>query len=59
MLASYVIDPDEKHGMDDLSEKYLKYRPIHFEDLIGSKKAPEKIFEVELFLPNMQHEKKK
>jgi len=47
MLASYVIDPDEKHGMDDLSEKYLKYRPIHFEDLIGSKKTPEKIFEID------------
>jgi DNA polymerase-1 len=47
MLASYVIDADEKHGMDDLSEKYLKYRPIHFEDMIGSKKAPEKIFEID------------
>jgi DNA polymerase-1 len=26
MLASYVLDPDQKHGMDDLSEKYLSYR---------------------------------
>ncbi len=47
MLASYVIDPDQKHGMDDLSEKYLNYRPIPLLDLIGSKKTPEKIFEVE------------
>ncbi|MBI5809016.1 MAG: DNA polymerase I, partial [Ignavibacteriales bacterium] len=47
MLASYVIDPDQKHGMDDLSEKYLKYRPIALLDLIGSKKTPEKIFEVD------------
>jgi DNA polymerase-1 len=47
MLASYVIDPDEKHGMDDLSEKYLKYRPIPLENLIGSKKTPEKIFETD------------
>ena len=50
MLASYVIDPDQKHNMDDLSEKYLKYRPIPLTDLIGSKKTPEKIFEVD---PNM------
>ena len=47
MLASYVIDPDQKHGMDDLSEKYLKYRPIALLELIGSKKTPEKIFEVD------------
>ncbi|MCK7524362.1 MAG: hypothetical protein MZV64_45385 [Ignavibacteriales bacterium] len=25
MLASYVLDADQKHGMDDLSEKYLNY----------------------------------
>ncbi len=47
MLASYVIDPDQKHGMDDLSQKYLGYQPIPLIDLIGSKKTPEKIFEVE------------
>ncbi|MEG8947425.1 DNA polymerase I [Rosettibacter firmus] len=47
MLASYVIDPDQKHGMDELSEKYLNYKPIPLLELIGSKKTPEKIFEVE------------
>ncbi len=47
MLASYVIDPDQKHGMDDLSEKYLNYKPIPLIDLIGSKKTPEKIFETD------------
>ncbi len=47
MLASYVIDPDQKHSMDELSEKYLKYKPIPLIELIGSKKTPEKIFEVE------------
>jgi DNA polymerase-1 len=47
MLASYVIDPDQKHGMDDLSEKYLHYKPISLLELIGSKKTPEKIFEVD------------
>lgn len=48
MLASYVIDPDQKHGMDELSEKYLNYKPIPLIELIGSKKTPEKIFEVDV-----------
>ncbi len=48
MLASYVLDPDQKHGMDDLSEKYLDYKPIPLSDLIGQKKDPAKIFEVDL-----------
>ncbi len=47
MLASYVIEPDQKHGMDDLSQKYLGYQPISLIELIGSKKTPENIFEVE------------
>jgi DNA polymerase-1 len=47
MLASYVIDPDQKHGMNDLSVKYLKYKPIPLTDLIGPKKDSTKIFEVE------------
>ena len=25
MLASYIIDPDQKHGMDDLSTKIFKF----------------------------------
>ncbi len=48
MLASYVIDPDQKHGMDELAQKYLHYVPIPLSDLIGSKKDPSKIFDVEL-----------
>ncbi|OGU76340.1 MAG: DNA polymerase I [Ignavibacteria bacterium RBG_16_34_14] len=48
MLASYVIDPDQRHGMDDLSIKYLKYKPIPLSDLIGPKKDSSKIFEVDL-----------
>ncbi|MDF1611463.1 DNA polymerase I [Stygiobacter electus] len=47
MLASYVLDPDQKHGMDDLATKYLDYKTIPLIDLIGSKKTPEKIFEVD------------
>ncbi|MBM3416029.1 MAG: DNA polymerase I [Bacteroidetes bacterium] len=35
MLAHYVIEPDGKRGMDDLSAKYLGYEPVHIEELIG------------------------
>ncbi len=48
MLASYVLDPDQKHGMDELSVKYLNYKPIPLSDLIGAKKDPSKIFEADL-----------
>ncbi len=48
MLASYVIDPDQKHGMDELSVKYLNYRPIPLSDLIGTKKDPTKIFDADV-----------
>ena len=33
--------------MDELSGMYLDYTPISFETMIGSKKSPEKIFDVE------------
>ena len=47
MLASYILDPDQKHGMDALSEKYLNYSPIPISNLIGEKKDPKKIFDVD------------
>lgn len=50
MLASYVIDPDEKHGMDALSQKFLNYTPIPISELIGEKKDATKIFEADLQL---------
>lgn len=37
MLAHYVIEPDGKRGMDDLSVKFLGYEPVHIEELIGKK----------------------
>lgn len=48
MIASYVIDPDQKHGMDELAQKYLNYNTIPLSDLIGKKKNAEKIFEVDV-----------
>lgn len=46
MVASYILDPDQKHNMDDLSKKYLDYDPIPLSSLIGEKKDPSKIYYV-------------
>jgi len=37
MLAHYVLEPDQRHNMDFLSESYLGYTPISIETLIGKK----------------------
>lgn len=37
MLAHYILQPDMRHGMDLLSEKYLHYKPVPIESLIGPK----------------------
>jgi DNA polymerase I len=37
LLAHYVIDPDGQRSMDNLSNQFLRYEPIHLEELIGKK----------------------
>lgn len=37
MLAHYLLEPDQRHNMDALSEKYLNYRPISITELIGKR----------------------
>ena len=37
MIAHYLLNPELRHGMDYLSETYLKYSPVPIESLIGSK----------------------
>ncbi len=37
MLAHYLLEPDQRHGMDILAENYLNYTPITIETLIGKK----------------------
>ncbi len=37
MLADYAIEPEAKRNMDLLSMKYLNYKPISIETLIGKK----------------------
>jgi DNA polymerase-1 len=38
MLAHYVVDAADRHGMDYLARQYLRYDPIPITDLIGEKK---------------------
>lgn len=38
MLMHYLLEPDLRHGMDFMSEAYLKYKPISITSLIGEKK---------------------
>lgn len=42
MIAHYVLQPELHHGMDYLAEIYLKYEPIHIEELIGPKGRKQK-----------------
>lgn len=37
MIAHYLLQPELRHGMDYLAEIYLKYKTIHYEDMIGGK----------------------
>lgn len=37
MLAHYVVDPTQRHGMDPLAREFLHYDPIPIETLIGPK----------------------
>ena len=35
MLASYVLDSNGRHNMDDMAVRYLSYSTIHYEDVAG------------------------
>ncbi|MBO7572021.1 MAG: DNA polymerase I [Bacteroidales bacterium] len=37
MLAHYILEPEEKHNLDFLANKYLGYKMIPIEELIGEK----------------------
>lgn len=37
MIAHYLLEPDQRHNMNQLSETYLSYSPVHIEKLIGEK----------------------
>lgn len=37
MIAHYLIEPEQKHNLDFLADKYLNYKMIHISQLIGEK----------------------
>jgi DNA polymerase-1 len=39
MLAHYIIEPEQRHGMDYLANVYLNYDPVSIETLIGKRSA--------------------
>ncbi len=46
MLASYVLNPDEPHNLDDMVAEYLKFRTVRYSDLVGTGKMQKRIEEV-------------
>lgn len=45
MLAHYLVEPDQRHNMDYLAEKYLNYQPVSITSLIGKKGKNQLSFE--------------
>ena len=48
MLAHYILEPDQRHGMDYLADAYLDYETISIEELIGKGKKQISMREVPL-----------
>ncbi len=42
MLANFLYDPDSSNSMDWMADKYLNYKSISFESLVGSKRKHQK-----------------
>lgn len=47
MLAHYVVQPEQRHNMDLLAEKYLHYHTIPIEALIGSGRTQRNMADLE------------
>ncbi len=47
MIADYLIQPDRSHKMDTMAEDYLKYKTIHYEDVVGSGKLQKTMRDIE------------
>ena len=42
MIGHYLVEPDQRHNLNFLSETYLKYSPVQIEELIGKKGKAQK-----------------
>ena len=38
MLAHYILEPEQKHNMDQMAMEFLSYQPVSYKDLLGDKK---------------------
>ncbi|NTV66263.1 MAG: DNA polymerase I [Chlorobaculum sp.] len=47
MLASYVLDPETRHNLDDLAASHLGRKTTKYSELVGTGKSAIGIFEVE------------
>jgi len=47
MLASYVLDPEEKHNLDDLAARHLGYKTTTFDELVGTGKTKLGIYDID------------
>ncbi len=47
MLAHYLIDPETQHGMDVMAENYLNYKPVKYQELVGTGKKQKSLREVD------------
>lgn len=50
MVASYLLNPQGPHNLDDLSQTYLDHRTIHYEEVVGKGKNQKSFAEVPLEL---------
>ncbi len=50
MVASYVLDPSSRHGLDAMASKYFNHETIKYEDVCGKGKEQITFAEVELEL---------
>jgi len=48
LLAAYLIDPDSAHDLDNLSVRYLQYKPISIKSLIGTGRKQKQMDQVPL-----------
>ncbi len=46
MIAAYLIDPESRVNLDELAQRYLNYKTIHYEELVGKGKNALSIAEV-------------
>ncbi len=47
MLASYVLDPESRHNLDDMAALHLGRQTVKYDELVGTSKSAIGIFELE------------